>query len=414
MIGQEELDYGLGETIGLLRESVRGFVKEEIVPLAAIIERDNIFPHELWKEMGVLGLLGITVPAEYGGAGMGYLEHVVVMEEISRASATLGLAYSAHSNLCVNHLCRNGSLEQKRRLLPGLITGESIGAMVLGGAEAGLDVASMDLNVEKKSSLYYLNGSTRTLTGRSDADVLIVYAKTSIEKIPLGISAFIVEKTVPGFHVSDKPDAQSVRGARTTELIFDNCPLPALNLLGEVDQGIGVLMSCLDSLHLVLAGGPLGVMAACLDLLLPAMQNNKQTNQADRELQLIQGTIADMYTTWCACCAYVYTVARAADSHMPMRQDGARAILFAAEQATIMALDVIRLLDCSGHTSDCLASRLLRDAKRFEKGSATSESRRLMVVRELFPEIGRLGGCPRIAIFSQIEANSKKLPEVYI
>ncbi len=389
MIGQGELDYGLGETIGLLRESVRGFIKDEIAPLAAAIERDAIFPSELWKEMGVLGLLGITVPAEYGGAGMGYLEHVVVMEEISRASATVGLVYSAHSNLCVNQLCLNGSEEQKRRFLPGLISGELVGAMVLGGAAVGVEVVSMDLRAEKRSSLYYLNGSTRSLTGRPDADVLIVYAKTSTEKIPLGISSFIVEKSAYGFHLSEKSDTHVAMGIPTTELIFANCPLPAPSLLGELDQGVGMLMRGLDCLLLVLAGGPLGIMAACLDSSLQAMQNLRHTNRSARELQLMEGTIADMYITWCACCSYVYTVARAADSGIPMRQDGARALLFAAERATIMALDVIRVFGDSGHSNDCPASRFLRDAKRFEMGGATSESRRLMIARTLFPELSR-------------------------
>ncbi|MBU1568719.1 MAG: acyl-CoA dehydrogenase family protein [Proteobacteria bacterium] len=389
MTGQGELDYGLGETIGLLRESVRGFVKDEIAPPAKAVEREDVFSPELWHEMGGLGLLGITVPAEYGGAGMGYLEHVVVMEELSRASAEMGLAYSAHSSFCVNQLRLNGTEEQKRRYLPGLISGELIGAMALAGAEADSDVVSMHLSAQKQDSFYHLNGSTRSLTGWPYADVLIVYARTSPQKIPLGITAFIVEKNTLGFHVGDKLDMRSVSGTMASELIFDNCPLSGQSILGEVDQDVRVLLHGLDCQQLVLAGGPLGVMAACLDLLLSAMQHYKQPGHAARELQLMQGTIADMYTTWCACRSYVYTVARAADWGSTMRLDGAGVILYAAERATKMALDVIHLLGDSCQAYDLPAGRLLRDAKLFERGAATCESRRLKVARELFPETGR-------------------------
>ncbi len=385
------MDYGLGETIGLLRESVRGFALDEIAPLAAAIPQKDFFSPELWREMGVLGLLGITVSAEDGGAGMGYLEHVVVMEEISRVSAALGLAYSAHSNLCVNQLRLHGTEEQKRRYLPGLISGELVGALAMGWAEAGPDVASPDLSAEKQGTLYNLNGVTRSCCGRPDADVLIVYAGTSSPQEPLAISAFIVEKNTPGLQVSDQPDTQMLPGESMAELRFADCRIAEENLLGEADRSGQVLLSGLDCERLILAGGALGVMAACLDLLLPEMQHHKhkQLCRTARELRLLEGAIAEMYTTLCACRSYVYTVARAADGGTSVRKDGTGTLLFVAERAIEMVLDAARLLGGKDQHDDYSLSRLHRDARLFAGGEAAAKSRRLQVARELFPEPGR-------------------------
>lgn len=387
MTGRGELDYGLGETIGLLRESVRGFVADEISPLVAASEQDGFFPPGLWREMGMLGLLGITVPAEFGGAGMGYLEHVVAMEEISRASAALGLAYCTHSNLCGNQFYRNGTEEQKRGYLPRLISGESIGALAFSGVEAGTDASSIDLHAEKHGDFYHLSGSTWLLAGRPDADVLLVYAGTSTSSMVPAFSAFIVEKAASDFQARVKVNTTAFAGTPAFELIFDNFPVPEQNLLGEAGQGAHVLTSGRDFLHPVLAGGPLGIMAACLDLLIPVMQRRKQPGWCGREIPgTMQGAIADMYAAWCACRSYVYTVARAADCGAFDRRDGAAVLVYVAERAIRMTFEVVRLLGCNGRPGDYPAGRLLCQARLFARGAATGERRRLLVVEGLFPE----------------------------
>jgi isovaleryl-CoA dehydrogenase len=386
MTGREDLDYGLGETVGLLRESVRGFVEDEVAVLAGAIDHGDFFSRELWLDMGVLGLLGITVPAEYGGAGMGYLEHVVVMEEISRVSAVLGFDYHVHSNLCVQHLYLNGSEEQKRRYLPGLISGELIGALAMGGAEAGPDVVSMDLSAERQGDWYRINGATTALVGRQDADLLIVYAAMSPPKMPLEISPFIVEKSTPGCQVRHKSTTPVLKEKPIRELVFETCRVPASSLLGEAGQGIRGLTSSLDSQRLVLAGGPLGVMAACLDLVLPTMRHPEQFAQVAPERKLTQGAIADLYTTWCACRSYVYTVARAADGRTLMRKDGAGVLHFVADRATRMAHEVIRLFGNSSQVEASRINQLLSDAQLFEGDWVTSENRRLLVAQELVSE----------------------------
>ncbi len=387
MTGRGELDYGLGETIGLLRESVRGFVEDEISPLVAASEQEGFFPPRLWREMGMLGLLGITVPAEFGGAGLGYLEHVVVMEEISRVSAALGLTYCTHSNLCGNQFYRNGTEEQKRRYLPRLISGETIGALALSGVEAGPDVPSIDLRAEKHGDFYHLNGSTWVLAGRPDADVLLVFAGTSTSLMVPVLSAFIVEKAASDFQTRIKVNMTALQGTPAFELIFDNFPVSEQNLLGEAGQGAHVMTRSRDFLHPILAGGPLGIMAACFDLLLPARQRHKQLGRSGPEVQvMMQRAIADMYATWCACRSYVYTVARAADWGAFERRDGAAVLVYAAERAIRMAFEVVRLLGCNGRPGEYPAGRLLCQAKFFARGAATGERRRLLVVEGLFPE----------------------------
>ena len=381
-----QLNFGLGDTANLLRESVQDFVATEIAPLAADIDRNDQFPLELWQKMGDLGLLGITVPEEFGGAGMGYLEHVIAMEEISRGSASVGLAYGAHSNLCINQIKLNGTAEQKRRYLPKLVSGEHIGALAMSEAGAGSDVVSMRLAAVKKGDAYVLNGTKMWITNGPDADVLVVYAKTSPEKHKKGITAFLVEKTMTGFSTSPKLDKLGMRGSPTCELVFTDCLVPEENILGKPDRGVEVLMSGLDYERLVLAGGPLGIMSACMDVVLPYIHERKQFGQPIGMFELMQGKIADMYATWGACRSYTYTVARAADSVGNIRKDAAAVILFAAEKATWMALEAIQTLGGNGYINDFPTGRLLRDAKLYEIGAGTSEIRRMLIGRELFKD----------------------------
>jgi isovaleryl-CoA dehydrogenase len=380
------LDFGLGETVHLLRDSVRDFVQQEIAPLAAEIDREDSFPRALWHKMGRLGLLGITAPEEFGGAAMGYLEHVVAMEEISRGSASVGLAYGAHSNLCVNQLCLNGTADQQQKYLPYLISGEHIGALAMSEAGSGSDVVSMQTRAEQHGDRFILNGTKMWITNGPDADVLIVYAKSSPQKHQRGISAFIITKDMAGFSTGPKLDKLGMRGSPTCELIFQNCEVPAENLLGQLDSGVRVLMSGLDYERLVLSGGPLGIMAACMDNILPYIHERKQFGQSIGEFQLIQGKVADMYSIWNACRSYVYTVARAADRGAQIRKDGASVILYTAEQATRLALDTIQIFGGNGYTNEYPAGRLLRDAKLYEIGAGTSEIRRMLIGREIFQE----------------------------
>ncbi len=380
------LNFGLGETANLLRESVQDFVAKEIAPLAADIDRNDAFPLELWRKMGDMGLLGITVPEQYGGAEMGYLEHVIAMEEISRGSASVGLAYGAHSNLCVNQIKLNGTPEQKVRYLPKLVSGEYIGALAMSEAGAGSDVVSMRLTAQKRGDAYILNGTKMWITNGPYADILVVYAKTEPEKHQNGITAFLVEKTMPGFSTSPKLDKLGMRGSPTCELVFDNCEVPEKNILGRLNKGVGVLMSGLNFERLVLAGGPLGIMAACMDAVLPYVHERKQFGRPIGEFELMQGKLADMYAAWNACRSYVYTVARAADTGGNVRKDAAAVILFAAEHATQMALQAIQCLGGNGYINEFPTGRLLRDAKLYEIGAGTSEIRRMLIGRELFDE----------------------------
>ncbi len=380
------LDHGLGETADLIRETVREFAAEEIAPRAAEIDRDNHFPMDLWRKLGALGLLGVTVDPEYGGSGLGYLEHVVAMEEVSRASAAVGLAYGAHSNLCVNQIHRNGSAAQKERYLPRLVSGEHVGALAMSEAGAGSDVVSMKLRAERRGDRYVLNGTKMWITNGPHADVLVVYAKTDPEAGPRGITAFLVEREFPGFSTAQKLDKLGMRGSDTCELIFEDCEVPEENVLGAVGRGVNVLMSGLDYERLVLAGGPLGIMQACLDVVLPYVHERKQFGQPIGEFQLIQAKLADMYTTLSACRSYVYAVARQCSAGRTARKDAAGAILFASEHATRMALDAIQCLGGNGYINDFAAGRLLRDAKLYEIGAGTSEIRRMLIGRELFGE----------------------------
>lgn len=381
-----QLDFNLGETANLLRESVQGFVRDEIAPLAEEIDRSDEFPRELWQKMGAMGLLGITVAEEYGGADMGYLEHVIAMEEISRGSASVGLAYGAHSNLCVNQIKRNGSEEQKQRYLPKLVSGEHVGALAMSEAEAGSDVVSMRLRAAREGNAYLLNGTKMWITNGPIADVLVVYAKTSPEKHHKGITAFLVEKGMPGFSTSPKLDKLGMRGSQTCELVFDNCEVPAENILGEPDQGVKVLMSGLDYERLVLSSGPLGIMAACMDVVLPYVHQRRQFGRPIGEFELMQGKLADMYAIWNASRSYVYTAARAADLGGNIRKDAAAVILYVAEQATWMALQAIQCLGGNGYINEFPTGRLLRDAKLYEIGAGTSEIRRMLIGRELFKD----------------------------
>ncbi len=380
------LDFGLGETADMLRDQVASFAAGEIAPRAAAIDRDNDFPADLWRKMGGLGLLGITVEDDYGGAGMGYLEHVVAMEEISRASASVGLSYGAHSNLCVNQIRRNGTEAQKRRYLPGLVSGEHVGALAMSEPGAGSDVVSMRLRAERRGERYVLNGSKMWITNGPDADVLVVYARTDPAAGPRGITAFLIEKTFPGFAPGRKLDKLGMRGSNTAELVFTDCEVPAENVLGQLNQGVRVLMSGLDYERAVLAAGPLGIMQACLDAVIPYVHDRKQFGQAIGEFQLMQGKLADMYTTMNAARAYVYAVARACDRGATTRKDAAGAILYAAERATWMALEAIQCLGGNGYINDYPTGRLLRDAKLYEIGAGTSEIRRMLIGRELFAE----------------------------
>jgi isovaleryl-CoA dehydrogenase len=380
------LDFGLGETVGMLREQIAGFAAAEIAPRAAEIDRSNSFPMDLWPKLGALGLLGITVEEELGGAGMGYLEHVVAMEEISRASASVGLSYGAHSNLCVNQIRRNGSSAQRRRYLPDLISGHNVGALAMSEPGSGSDVVSMRTRAERRGDRYVLNGTKMWITNGPDADVVVVYAKTDAAAGPRGISTFIVEKGMKGFTTSPKLDKLGMRGSNTCELVFVDCELPEENRLGGENEGVRVLMSGLDYERAVLAGGPLGIMQACLDVVLPYVHQRHQFGQPIGEFQLMQGKIADMYTTMNAARAYVYAVAQACDRGETARKDAAGAILFAAEKATWMALEAIQALGGNGYINDFPTGRLLRDAKLYEIGAGTSEIRRMLIGRELFNE----------------------------
>jgi len=380
------LDFDLGETADMLRDQVEAFAAAEIAPRAAEIDRENEFPADLWHKMGDVGLLGVTVEEEYGGAGMGYLEHCVAMEEISRASASVGLSYGAHSNLCVNQIRRNGTEEQKRRYLPGLIAGTSVGALAMSEPGAGSDVVSMRLRAEKRGDRYVLNGTKFWITNGPDADVLVIYAKTDPNAGPRGITAFLVEKGFPGFSCAQKLDKLGMRGSNTGELVFEDCEVPEENVLSKVGGGVNVLMSGLDYERAVLAAGPLGIMQACMDVVVPYVHERKQFGQPIGEFQLMQGKLADMYTTMNAAKAYVYAVAKACDRGQTTRKDAAGAILYAAEKATWMALEAIQCLGGNGYINDYPTGRLLRDAKLYEIGAGTSEIRRMLIGRELFKE----------------------------
>ncbi len=380
------LNFDLGETADMLRGSVETFAADEIAPRAAEIDRSNDFPADLWRKMGDLGVLGITVEEEYGGAGMGYLEHCVAMEEISRASASVGLSYGAHSNLCVNQIRKNGTDEQKRRYLPGLIGGAQVGALAMSESGAGSDVVGMRLRADKRGDRYVLNGTKMWITNGPEADVLVVYAKTDPAAGPRGITAFLIEKGMQGFSCAQKLDKLGMRGSNTGELVFQDCEVPEEHVMGGVGRGVNVLMSGLDYERAVLAAGPLGIMQACMDVVLPYIHERKQFGQAIGEFQLMQGKIADMYTTMNAAKAYVYAVAKACDRGETTRKDAAGAILYAAEKATWMALEAIQVLGGNGYINDYPTGRLLRDAKLYEIGAGTSEIRRMLIGRELFRE----------------------------
>ncbi|MSP00527.1 MAG: isovaleryl-CoA dehydrogenase [Acetobacteraceae bacterium] len=380
------LDFDLGETADLLRDQVESFATDEIAPRAAAIDRDNEFPADLWPKLGAIGLLGVTVSEDYGGAGMGYLEHVVAMEEVSRASASVGLSYGAHSNLCVNQIFRNGNDDQKRRYLPKLVSGENVGALAMSEPGAGSDVVSMRLKAEKHGDRYVLNGTKMWITNGPNADVLVIYARTDPDAGPRGITAFLVEKSFDGFSTSPKLDKLGMRGSNTCELVFQDCEVPEENVLSTVGRGVNVLMSGLDYERAVLAAGPLGIMRACMDAVVPYVHERKQFGQAIGEFQLMQGKLADMYTTMNAARAYVYAVAKACDRGQTTRKDAAGAILYAAEKATWMALEAIQALGGNGYINDYPTGRLLRDAKLYEIGAGTSEIRRMLIGRELFAE----------------------------
>ena len=383
------LDFQLGETVETLRDTVRNFAATEIAPRAAAIDRDNLFPEDLWKKMGDLGLHGITVEEEYGGVNLGYLAHIVAMEEISRASASVALSYAAHSNLCVNQIRRNGSEAQKRKYLPKLISGERVGALAMSEPDAGSDVMSMKLRADHQGDHYVLNGSKMWITNGGDADTLVVYARTDVEAGARGVTAFIVEKTMKGFAHGAHLDKLGMRGSNTYPLFFDNVEVPAANVLGGVGSGAKVLMSGLDYERAVLCGGPLGIMAACMDVVMPYVHERKQFGSAIGEFQLMQGKLADMYSTWMACRAYVYAVGRAcdnADHSRTLRKDAAGAILYSAEKATGMAGEAIQFLGGNGYINDYPTGRLWRDAKLYEIGAGTSEIRRMLIGRELFNE----------------------------
>ncbi len=381
-----KLDHSLGETIDLIRDTVRQFSDHEIAPRADEIDRTDAFPRDLWPRLGDLGLLGITVSEEYGGAGLGYLAHTVTMEEISRGSASVGLSYGAHSNLCVNQIFRNGNDDQKRRYLPNLISGEHVGALAMSESEAGSDVVSMQLRAEKKGDRYVLNGSKMWITNGPEADTLVIYGKTDSEAGSHGITSFLVEKSFAGFQASPKLDKIGMRGSSTSELVFQDCEVPEENVLGEVGHGVRVLMSGLDFERLVLAGGPLGLIQSCLDVVLPYVHQREQFGQPIGEFQLIQAKLADMYTSLSACQSYVYAVARAADRGESNRKDAAGCLLFAGEQATQVALQALQTLGGNGYITDFPTGRLLRDAKLYEIGAGTSEIRRMLIGRELFRE----------------------------
>ena len=380
------LDFELGKTADLLRESVAEFAAREISPLSGKIDQENAFPAELWSRLGDMGLLGVTIDPKFGGAAMGYLEHTIAMEEISRASGSVGLSYGAHSNLCVNQIFRNGTDAQKSQFLPDLISGAKVGALAMSEHSSGSDVVSMQLRAEKSGDHYVLNGSKMWITNGPDADTLVVYAKTDPAAKAHGITAFIIEKGLEGFSTGPKLDKLGMRGSNTCELIFENCAVAKDRVLGAENKGVGVLMSGLDFERVVLSGGPLGLMQACLDVVLPYVHDRKQFGEPIGSFQLVQAKLADMYTTLNACRAYVYAVAQACDRGQTTRKDAAGAILYSAERATQMALDAIQLLGGSGYINEYATGRLLRDAKLYEIGAGTSEIRRMLIGRELFKE----------------------------
>ena len=380
------MNFALGEDLEALRDMVHRFAQDRIAPMAAKIDETNQFPNELWKEFGDLGLLGVTVSEEYGGANMGYLAHCIIVEEISRASASVGLSYGAHSNLCVNQIFRNGNEEQRAEYLPKLISGEHVGALAMSEPGAGSDVVSMQLKAEAAQGGYLLNGNKMWITNGPDADTLVVYAKTDPDAGSKGMTAFIVQKDFDGFSTAQKLDKLGMRGSNTCELVFENCFVPEENVLGEVGKGVRVLMSGLDYERVVLAAGPVGIMHAVLDVVVPYVHERKQFGQAIGEFQLVQGKLADVYTTMNACRAYVYGVAQACDRGETTRKDAAGCILYAAEKATQCALDGIQLLGGNGYINEYPTGRLLRDAKLYEIGAGTSEIRRMLIGREMFSE----------------------------
>ncbi len=381
-------DFGLGDDVDMLRDTVANFARDRIAPRAEEIDRTNAFPRDLWPQLGELGLLGITVEEEFGGTGLGYLEHCVAMEEVSRASASVGLSYGAHSNICVNQIRRNATVEQKRRYLPKLISGEHVGALAMSEPGAGSDVVSMRTRAERKGDRFVLNGSKMWITNGPEAETLVVYAKTDPNAGARGITAFLIEKGMKGFSTAQKLDKLGMRGSDTCELVFQDCEVPAENVLGKVNEGVKILMSGLDYERVVLAAGPLGIMQACLDVALPYVHERKQFGAPIGSFQLVQGKLADMYVTMNACKAYVYAVAKACDQGKTTREDAAGAILYAAEKATQVALDAIQLLGGNGYINDYPTGRLLRDAKLYEIGAGTSEIRRMLIGRELFEKTG--------------------------
>ena len=380
------MDFGLGEDIDALRETVRKFALEEIAPKSAEVDRSNDFPMELWEMMGNLGLHGITISEEFGGVDMGYLAHCVAVEEISRANAAIGMSYGAHSNLCINQIYRWGNEQQKNKYLPKLTSGEHVGSLAMSEPSAGSDVVSMKLKAEKRNDYYLLNGSKMWITNGPDADTLVVYAKTDVSAGPKGITAFLIEKGMEGFSTGKKLDKLGMRGSNTSELIFENCEVPYENVLGEEGKGVNVLMSGLDYERVVLAAGPVGIMAGAMDVVVPYIHEREQFGKPIGTFQLMQGKIADMYTTMNACRSYVYSVARACDEGQTTRKDSAGCILYAAEKATQIALDAIQCLGGNGYINDYPTGRLLRDAKLYEIGAGTSEIRRMLIGRELFEE----------------------------
>ena len=388
MISNEipSLNFNLGETADMLRASVQSFASDEIAPRAADIDRQNAFPSDLWSKMGALGVLGITVEEEYGGAGMGYTEHVVAMEEISRASASVGLSYGAHSNLCVNQIRRNGTEEQRRKYLPKLVSGEHVGALAMSECGAGSDVVGMQLRAERRGDRYVLNGTKMWITNGPDADVLVVYAKTDPQAGPRGITAFLIERGFKGFSTAQKLDKLGMRGSNTCELVFQDCEVPEENILGPLNKGANVLMSGLDYERLVLSAGPLGIMQACMDIVVPYIHERRQFGEPIGAFQLMQAKLADMYTTMNASKAYVYMVAQASDRGETTRKDAAGAILYASEKATWMALEAIQCLGGNGYINEYPTGRLLRDAKLYEIGAGTSEIRRWLIGRELYEQ----------------------------
>lgn len=382
------LNFGLGEDIDMLRTSVARFTADELTPRAGDVDASNEFPADIWKKLGDLGVLGMTAPEEFGGANMGYLAHVVAMEEISRGSASVGLSYGAHSNLCINQITRKASQAQKEKFLPKLISGDFVGALAMSEPGAGSDVVSMKLKAQKRGDHYVLNGNKMWITNGPDADVLVVYAKTDPDAGSRGITAFLIEKGMKGFSTAQKLDKLGMRGSNTCELVFQDCEVPIENVMGKEGEGVRILMSGLDYERVVLSGGPLGIMAACMDVVVPYVHERKQFGEPIGTFQLMQGKLADMYSTWGACRAYVYAVAQACDRGETARKDAAGCILYSAEKATWMALEAIQALGGNGYVNDYPAGRLLRDAKLYEIGAGTSEVRRMLIGRELFNETG--------------------------